>query len=143
GIITLLFGQAISISTLVFFFLFSASLSLVYLSIDLLIGAIAKNRWHSLVGVITVWYLTIIIWQLLMISILSQLPTYNLVQPTLQTLTVVYSADFVRVCTILRIGVGSALDADYDQWITWATSSYGLFMFIGVFLICIHASIFI
>jgi len=143
GIITLLFGQAISISTLVFFFLFSASLSLVYLSIALLIGAIAKNRWQSLVGGITVWFLTIIIWPLLMISTLSQLPSYNLVQPTLQTLTLLNPAEFVRVFTIMRIGAGSAFGADYDQWITWATSSYGLFIFIGVFLIWILASIFI
>ena|SRR5690625_1641593 len=143
GIITLLFGQAISISTLVFFFLFSASLSLVYLSIALLIGAIAKNRWQSLVGGITVWFLTIIIWPLLMISTLSQLPSYNFVQPTLQTLTLLNPAEFVRVFTIMRIGAGSAFGADYDQWITWATSSYGLFIFIGVFLIWILASIFI
>jgi len=143
GIITLLFEQAISISTLVFFFLFSASLSLVYLSIALLIGAIAKNRWQSLVGGITVWFLTIIIWPLLMISTLSQLPSYNFVQPTLQTLTLLNPAEFVRVFTIMRIGAGSAFGADYDQWITWATSSYGLFIFIGVFLIWILASIFI
>jgi Cu-processing system permease protein len=143
GIITVLFGQGIGIATFIFFLLFSASLSLVYLSLALLIGAFAKNRWQSLVGGITVWFITIIMWPLLMISALSQLPSYKLIQPTLQVLTVLNPAEFVRIFSIMRLGAGSAFGPDYDQWITWASGSYGLPIFFGVFLIWILASIFI
>src|SRR5699024_4520194 len=71
GVITLAFGQGLSISTLIFLLLFSITLALVYLSIALLIGSIARNRWQSLVGGITLWFLTILIWPLLMISTIS------------------------------------------------------------------------
>lgn len=143
GIITYIAGQGISFRTFLFFLLFSSVLALIYLSIALLIGSMMKNRWQALVGGIGVWFLTIIIWPLLMISILSQLPSYKLVQPTLQILTILNPAEFVRVFSVMRMGAGSVFGADYNQWIVWATSSYGLLIFIGVFLSWILLSIFI
>lgn len=143
GLISLIFGQPLSIQTLMFFWLFSALLALVYLSISLLIGAIAKNRWQALIGGITVWFLTIIIWPLLMISTLSQLPSYKLVQPTLQALTLLNPAEFVRIFFIMRIDAGSAFGANYDQWATWATGPYGLLSFFGIFIGWILLSIFL
>lgn len=143
GILVLLFGQGLSIHTFIFFLLFSTVLALVYLSIALLIGSIAKNCWQSLVGGITVWFLTIVIWPLLIISILSHLPSYKLVQPTLQVLTLLNPAEFVRVFSIMRLGAGSAFGADYYKWITWVTSSYGLLVFFGIFLSWIFISIFV
>lgn len=143
GMLILLFGQGLSIHTFIFFLLFSAVLALVYLSIALLIGSIAKNRWQSLVGGITIWFVTIVIWPLLIISILSHLPSYKLVQPTLQVLTLLNPAEFVRVFSIMRMGAGSAFGADYYKWITLATSSYGPFVFLSVFISWIVILIFI
>lgn len=142
-ILVLLFGQGLSIHTFIFFLLFSTVLALVYLSIALLIGSIAKNRWQTLVGGITIWFLTIVIWPLLIISILSHLPSYKLVQPTLQVLTLLNPAEFVRVFSIMRLGAGSAFGADYYKWITWVTSSYGLLVLFGIFLSWIFISIFV
>lgn len=143
GLIMVIFGQAISVQTLIFFWLFSTILALVYLSIALLIGSITKDRWQSLIGGITVWFLTIVVWPLLMISILSHLPSYKLIQPTLQGLTLLNPAEFVRVFSIMRLGAGSTFGAEYDQWITWATSNYGLLIFFGIFISWILISIFI
>ncbi|MEK4801325.1 ABC transporter permease [Bacilli bacterium] len=143
GVITIVFGQELSINTLVFFWLFSTVLALVYLSIALFIGSIAMNRWQSLIGGIAVWFLTIIIWPLLMISTLSHLPSYKLVKPTLQVLTLLNPAEFIRVVSIMRFGAGAAFGADYYKWITWATSSYGILIFFGVFLSWIFVSIFV
>lgn len=141
GLITVLFGSKLSFSTLVFLWLFSAILALVYLSIALLIGAFTKNRWQALVGGIGIWFLTIIIWPLLMISLLSQLPSYKMIQPVLQVLTILNPAEFVRVFSIMRIGGGSVFGASYDVWITWALSSSGILIFILVFLSWIIGSI--
>jgi Cu-processing system permease protein len=58
-------------------------------------------------------------------------------------LTLLNPAEFVRVFSIMRLGAGSAFGAEYDQWITWATSSYGLVVFSGIFLIWILAAIFV
>ncbi|MBO1002248.1 ABC transporter permease [Pseudogracilibacillus auburnensis] len=143
GIITVLFNQQLSIDTLIFFWLFSSILAIVYVSIALLIGALAKNRWQALIGGIGIWFLTIVIWSLLMISTLSHLPSYKMIQPTLQVLTILNPAEFVRVFSIMRIGAGSAFGADYDQWITWATGSYGVVIFCGICIGWIVASIYI
>lgn len=143
GIITVLFNQQLSIDTLIFFWLFSSILAIVYVSIALLIGALAKNRWQALIGGIGIWFLTIVIWSLLMISTLSHLPSYKMIQPTLQVLTILNPAEFIRVFSIMRIGAGSAFGADYDQWITWATGSYGVVIFCGICIGWIVASIYI
>lgn len=143
GIITVLFNQQLSIDTLIFFWLFSSILAIVYVSIALLIGALAKNRWQALIGGIGIWFLTIVIWSLLMISTLSHLPSYKMIQPTLQVLTILNPAEFVRVFSIMRIGAGSAFGADYDQWVTWATGSYGVVIFCGICIGWIVASIYI
>jgi len=143
GVITLAFGQGLSISTLIFLLLFSITLALVYLSIALLIGSIARNRWQSLVGGITLWFLTILIWPLLMISTLSHLPSYQFIQPALQILTILNPAEFVRVFSLMRMGAGSAFGPDYYQWIIWATSNNGVLIFGVVFLSWILLSVFI
>ena len=57
-----------------------------------------------------------------------------MIQPTLQVLTILNPAEFVRVFSMMRLGAGSAFGADYDAWITWATSSYGVFIFLAVFI---------
>ena len=141
GIIAILFGQVLSIATLAFFLLFSSVLALIYLSISLFIGSIAKNRWQALIGGIGVWFFTVIIWPLLMISTLSHLPSYNLIQPALQALTLLNPAEFVRVFFVMRLGAGSAFGANYDEWIIWATNSYGLMIFTGICLTWIIASL--
>lgn len=130
GIITILFKQNLSFSALLFLWAFSVILSLVYLSIALFIGSWAKNRWQALIFGITVWFISIIIWPLLMISTLSHLPSYKLIQPTLQVLTILNPAEFVRVFSIMRLGAGAAFGATYDAWITWATSDLGIWLFL-------------
>lgn len=56
GLLITLFGQGLNIQTFIFFLLFSIALAIVYLSISFLIGSIAKNRWQSLIGGITIWF---------------------------------------------------------------------------------------
>src|SRR5699024_7791380 len=108
-------GQGISFQTFLFILFFSTVLALIYLNIALLLGSMAKNRWQALVGGITVWFLTFIIWPLLMISVPSQLPSSKLVQPALQILTILDPAEFIRVFSVMRMGAGSVFGADYNQ----------------------------
>lgn len=128
GLITVIFGQALAFSTLIFFWAFSSALALVFLSISLLIGAISKNRWQALIGGIAVWFLTIIIWPLLLISGLSTLP-YKYIKPTLELLTLLNPAEFIRIFAIMQLKAGSVFGPEYDQWITWATGNYGYIIF--------------
>ncbi len=136
-------GQAMNTETFIFFLVFSVLLALTYLSIAFLIGALSKNRWQALIGAIAVWFITIVIWPLLMISLLTQLPSYKLVQPTLQVLTILNPAEFIRVFSMMRLGAGSAFGADYDALITWALSNNGLIIFIIMLIIYVFVTLFI
>lgn len=143
GILISIGGQAMNTETFIFFLVFSVLLALTYLSIAFLIGALSKNRWQALIGAIAVWFITIVIWPLLMISLLTQLPSYKLVQPTLQVLTILNPAEFIRVFSMMRLGAGSAFGADYDALITWALSNNGLIIFIIMLIIYMFVTLFI
>lgn len=134
GVIAILFGQRLRLETLWFLWTFSALLALVYLSVAVWIGAVSKNRWQSLIGGVVVWFVTILLWPLMIISALSHLPSYKWIQPVLEGLTFFNPAEWLRIFAIMRMGAGSAFGASYDQWITWATSSQGLLIFGAVWL---------
>lgn len=130
GLLIILFGQTLDVKTYSFLTLFATILSLTYLSISIFIGAITKNRWQALIVGITIWFMTVVAWPLLMISTLSHLPSYNLIQPVLQLLTILNPAELIRIFTMIQLGAGSAFGADYDQWITWASGNIGIVIFI-------------
>ncbi|MEJ8777361.1 ABC transporter permease [Pseudogracilibacillus sp. ICA-222130] len=132
GLLMVLFGQKVSFYSFAFYLVFALLLAFVYVSIALLIGSIVKNRWQALVTGIAIWFLMIVIWPLLMISVLSHFPSYKFIQPTLQLFTFLNPAEFIRIFTIMRMGAGSAFGADYYEWVTWVTSSYGPMIFILV-----------
>src|SRR5699024_880682 len=138
-----LFSEAIRIKTFITLILFSILLVLAFLSVSFLIGTIAKNRWQALIWAIAIWFVTIVIWPLLIISSLSFLPSYKMIQPTLQVLTILNPAEFVRIFTMMRLGAGSAFGADYDEWITWATGSSGWIIFVAILLMLIVLAILI
>lgn len=130
GILLGVFGQSIDKKTFVYLLVFSLLLAVTFLSLSFLIGTIAKNRWQALLWVIGLWFVTIIAWPLLIVSSLNYLPSYQMIQPTLQLLTFLNPAEFIRIFITMRLGAGSAFGADYDQWITWAIDSSGLFIFL-------------
>lgn len=135
GMLISLVGQPMGTNTFIFFIVFSILLAITFLSISFLIGALSKNRWQALIGAISVWFVTIVIWPLLMISLLTQLPSYKLVQPTLQVLTIINPAELIRVFSMMRLGAGSAFGADYDSLITWAMSQSGLIIFFFMIIV--------
>src|SRR5699024_3844859 len=78
-----------------------------------------------------------------MISVLSQLPSYQLIRPFLEGLTVLNPAEFIRVFSIIRMGAGSAFGAEYAQWSVWATSRYGVVVFFAICLGWIFVAVFV
>lgn len=134
GLLISIFKQPMETQTYVFLLSFSLLLALAFLTISFLIGSFAKNRWQALIWAISIWFITIVIWPLIMISTLTHLPSYKMIQPTLQLLTIINPAELIRIFTMMRLGAGSAFGADYDAWITWANSSYGLLIFLLVFI---------
>lgn len=136
GSLITLFAEPIQVKTFISLVIFSILLAVAFLSISFILGALAKNRWQALIWAIAIWFITIVIWPLLIISTLSFLPSYKMIQPTLQVLTILNPAEFIRIFTMMRLGAGSAFGADYDEWITWATSDSGWIIF-GTFIIAL------
>lgn len=137
GLIAFLFGQSIPFDTLVFLWTFSVFLCLAYLSVALCFGALAKNRWQSIIAGITVWFIQILMWPTLVIGTLSHLPSYKLIQPALEAVTFLNPAELVRLFFTMRLGGGTAFGASYDQWITWVASGRGDLLFLGIWLLWI------
>ncbi|HEY4600862.1 MAG TPA: ABC transporter permease subunit [Cerasibacillus sp.] len=140
GCITFLFGKSLSLGTLVFFWIFSSILTIIYLGISIAIGALAKSRWQALIGSIGVWFITIVIWPLLLISILSLLP-YSMLYTILEVSTFLNPAELVRIFSMMKIGAGSVFGPEYNQWVTWANGPFGTPVFIGVVIIWIIMTI--
>lgn len=143
GTVMSLFGKTMQTERFVYLIIFSILLSLAYLSIAFLIGSFSKNRWQALIWAISIWFVTIVIWPLIMISTLSYLPSYKMIQPTLQILTIANPAEFIRIITMMRLGAGSAFGADYDQWITWATNWGGIVIFGLLFMLFTFGTVWI
>src|SRR5699024_10386505 len=136
GIITILFGKAIPLGTLIFFWAFSSTLALIYLGIALFIGAITNNLWQALIGSIAIWFITIVIWPLLLISGLSLLP-YSWIYAILEVSTFLNPAELVRIFSMMKMGAGSAFGPEYAQWISWVNGPYGVPVFMVTVVIWI------
>lgn len=143
GIMISLFAEQIQTKVFLSLIVFSLLLALAFLSIAFFIGSFAKNRWQALIWAIAVWFVTIVLWPLLIVSTLSHLPSYKMIQPTLQVLTILNPAEAIRIFTMIQLGAGSAFGADYDAWITWATGETGPLIFISIFFISTLLIIFI
>src|SRR5699024_2470742 len=78
-----------------------------------------------------------VIWPLLMISTLSHLPSYPMIQSALEILTILNPAEMIRVFSVMRMGAGSMLGASYHDWITWAEGSSALSIFIATIAVWI------
>lgn len=134
GIIAVIFGKSLDMGTFLFFWIFSSLLALVYLSIALTVGAFAKNRWQALIGGISIWFITIVIWPILLTSVLSQLP-YTAIRPSLEVSTFLNPAELIRVFSIIKIGAGSVFGPEYYHWINWVNTPLGTPLFIIILII--------
>lgn len=140
GCIAFLFGKPLALSTLIFFWIFSSVLVLIYLGIAIAIGALVNNRWQALIGSISIWFITVIIWPLLFISILSILP-YSMLYTIIEISTFINPAELVRIFAMMKTGAGSVFGPEYNQWVTWVNSPLGTPVFIVVVIIWIAVTI--
>src|SRR5699024_10915381 len=108
----------------------------IYLGIALFIGAITNNRWQALIGSIAIWFITIVIWPLLLIRGLSLLP-YSWIYAILEVSTFLNPAELVRICSMMKMGAGSAFGPEDAQGIGWAAGPDGVRVFMVTVVIWI------
>lgn len=138
GCISYVIGRGIHPSWLLFFFFFSLVLVLLYLGIAMLIGTCCKNRWQALTFSVCVWFITILAWPALLVSVLGALP-YLWIKPALVGATFFNPAEFIRVFMVIRMGGGSIFGPEYYQWIDWVRTPGAPFLFGGLCLAWIGA----
>lgn len=138
GMIVSLAGIAASFSASVAILSFSAGIVLLYLGIALLIGTIANNRWQALTLAVSVWFVSILAWPVLLIAGLGLLP-YKWIQPLLEMLSFLNPAELLRIFTIMKFGGGSVFGPAYYQWVKWVQQpgAAGLFALISLLWISV------
>ncbi|MFD2170000.1 ABC transporter permease subunit [Tumebacillus lipolyticus] len=124
GVVGALVGQDISLTSLFAFVTFSVATLVLYLAVALLVGAVAKNRWQALTIGVGIWFVTVLAWPTLLISLLNLLP-YPAIRPTLGILTLINPAEVVRVVTVTKLGGGAVFGPEYYRFIDWIKGGYG------------------
>ncbi|MRN52709.1 ABC transporter permease [Paenibacillus monticola] len=140
GFISGLIGINFDATTYFLFLVFSAGLVLLFLTIALFIGSLSRNRWQALTISVSVWFFLVIGWPTFLIAILGILP-YLWIKPLLVVLTIMNPAELVRLFVVIKLGGGSVLGPEYYQWVEWIGRPAGSWLFIGVCLSWIIASI--
>lgn len=139
GGIGALFGKAFTSEMLLLFFVFTACLVLLFLALAMLIGSLAQNRWQALTIGVGVWFIFILGWQTLLISVLSIVP-YLWIKPILEIVTFLNPAEFIRLFMVVKMGGGSILGPEYYQWVDTIKKPAGnlLFFLVGIGWITIY-----
>ncbi len=133
-------GSGFAFSAYALLFVFSASLSLLFLGVAMLIGSVSRNRWQALTIAVAVWFFLIIAWQPILISLLGMMP-YPWIKPALTAFSFLNPAELTRLFTVVKLGGGSMLGPEYYEWIVWIRRPAGSWGFAGVALLWITLSL--
>lgn len=126
-------GSLFPLDVMLFFFLFSSLIVLLFLAIAVWAGTVSKNRWQALALGVGIWFIYIIAWPTLLISVLGLFP-YPWIQPSLQFLTYLNPAEFIRIFMVTYMGGGSIFGPEYYRWVNWIKQPSGILMFVTICL---------
>jgi Cu-processing system permease protein len=110
---------------------FSVCLSLWFLAVSMLVGAVSRNRWQALTMAVAIWFFAVIAWPPLLIAALGLMP-YPWIKPAVTALTFVNPAELARLFTVVKLGGGSILGPEYYDWIVWIRRPSGTWGFLAV-----------
>lgn len=140
GLIGSFLGQGLSLGTLLWIFVFSMMLILLFLGLAVWIGAASKNRWQALTISVGVWFLLVLAWPILLIAVLSLFP-YASIQPTLEILVFFNPAELVRIFVTLYLGGGHIFGPAYYEWIEWFHQPFGVLFLVAVSMLWVLGSV--
>lgn len=140
GMIGSLVGQSFSLQTTLFLLLFSVGILLLYLGMAVVVGSLSKNRWQALTYSVGIWFVSVLAWPTLLISVLSYVP-YTWIRPLLEILTLFNPAEFVRIFMVMQMGGGAVFGPEYFQWVDWAQRPSSSIIFLFFCLIWIVLSL--
>ena len=94
-------------------YIFSILLIFLFLVLGITIGSLSTTRWQALGISIGIWFLLILMWPTLLISILNVVP-YAMIAPSIKIVLFCNPAEVLRIIFVIQLGRGNFGQA-YDQ----------------------------
>lgn len=123
----LIFQIQVSLKWVMAIYLFSILLQATFLVIGVVTGSFARSRWQALSVSVVIWFLFIMIWPTLLISVLNLLP-YQFLSPIIHVATALNPAELLRVVFVVQMGGGAVFGQAYDILITFIKKDSAVFI---------------
>lgn len=130
----LVFQISVSLKWVLAIYLFSILLQAVFLVVGITAGAYAKTRWQALSFSVVIWFVFIMIWPTLLISVLNLVP-YQLLSPVIHTATALNPAELLRVVFVVHMGGGAVFGQAYDPLVTFIKKEYALYILLAYMIL--------
>ena len=123
---------------LLLLFTLSVGMVLIFSSVAMLIGALAKNRLHALSMGLSLWAIFLLLLDYFLMAIGTFLPGFVLKNVVL-FLTFINPASFIRTSFLVFSGNGSVLGPSFYSFVTFSESALGMLTYgaIAVFWIAV------
>ncbi|MEI4617167.1 ABC transporter permease [Bacillus cereus] len=95
-------------------YIFSILLIFLFLVLGITIGSLSTTRWQALGISIGIWFLLILMWPTLLISILNVVP-YAMIAPSIKIVLFCNPAEVLRIIFVIQLGGGAIFGQAYDQ----------------------------
>lgn len=132
--LSFLFQTTGSVKGILLIYLFSVLVTAAFLAIGMLIGVFSSNRWQAMMISISIWFIFIMIWPMLLIGGLSFLH-YDLVKPILMVFTVLNPAELLRVFFVIQFDGGAIFGQQYYKILEFLTGPASIIYLIAYILI--------
>lgn len=116
--LALLFQINLDLKWVLAIYFFALLLQATFLVIGITAGSLTKGRWHALSISVAIWFVLIMIWPTVLISILNLVP-YPLISPILHVLLFLNPAELLRVVFVIQMGGGSVFGQVYDVLVSF------------------------
>ncbi|TCS93606.1 ABC transporter permease [Hazenella coriacea] len=108
-----LFGVPLTFTWVLAVYLFAILLLFFFLLLGMLVGVQSATRWQALMRSIAIWFVLIMIWPIILISVLSFLP-YPMIESAMKVILFINPAEWIRVWMVIQLNGGAVFGQTYD-----------------------------
>lgn len=114
----LMFQISLIMKWILLVYLFSLLLQSIFLVLGIVVGSFTYGRWQALLISVAIWFLLIMIWPTVLISLLNLIP-YTMISPIFHVLLFLNPAELLRVFFVVQMGGASIFGQVYDVLVTF------------------------
>lgn len=113
-----------SVQPLLVFLMNSFALSIVFLSIGILMGKLAKSRLQAIALSVVIWFFSLFVIPFLTLNIALFMPN-AWVKSWIGFTTLINPAEYMRASSVFLLGNGEILGSPFYEWNEWFSSAIG------------------